>query len=97
MFIILEDNILKKKWLACAGESLRGFKTQLTDKYIKHPKDNAETPYVKYPFIDKTIWKDFVKSRRTPEFLAKRQKGKENRARNIYPRRLSRGGYDILE
>ena len=29
--------------------------------------------------------------------MAKSQKGKENRARNIYPHRLSRGGYRRIE
>ena len=52
---------------------------------------------MKYPYIDKKIWEDFVKFRITPYFLAKSQKGKENRAKNIYPYRLSRGGYDKLE
>lgn len=73
------------------------FKTHLTNKYIKHPKDNVEPPYVEYLFIEKKFWEDFVKSHNTSEFLAKSQKEKENRAINIYPHRLSHGGYDKLE
>lgn len=77
--------MLKKKWLRYVGECWRGFKTQLKCDYIKYPSDGSEPPYVKYSFIDKKVWEDFVKSRIRSEFFAKSQKGKENRARNIYP------------
>ena len=36
-------------------------------------------------------------SRTTPEFIAKRQKGKESISRNIDPHRLLCWGYDKLE
>lgn len=42
-------------------------------------------------YNDKKVWKDFVKSHTTLELLAKRQKAKENRDRNIHPHRLSPG------
>lgn len=74
-----------------------GFKTQLTFEYINHPKDNEMPPYVKDSYIDNKVWEDFVKSRTSPDFLAKSQKGNENWAKNIYPRILSRGWYDKLE
>lgn len=61
--------MLKKKWLGYAGERYRGFKTQLTHEYIKYPSDNSEPPYVKYSFIDKKFWEDFVKSRTTLDFF----------------------------
>ena len=83
--------------LAYCGERWRGFKTQLTHDYIKHGEDKEKPPYEVYSFIDKDTWEKFVESRKTPEFLAKSQKGKENRARNIYPHRLSRGGYRRIE
>ena len=50
-----------------------------------------------YSFIDQATWKKFVESRITPNFLAKSQKENKNRARKIYPHRLSRGGYKRLE
>ena len=52
---------------------------------------------MKYSYIDKNNWEEFVKSLTTHDFLAKRQKEKENRAKNICPRILSCGGYDKLE
>ena len=54
-------------------------------------------PYVKYSYIDKKVWDDFVKYHITLNFLAKSKKGKENQARNNYPHRFSRKGYDKLE
>ena len=97
MFIVPEDSILKNKWFVYDGERWRCFKTQITNEHINQPKDNEAPPYMKNSYIDKKVWEDFVKSRSTPEFLAKSQKGKENRARNIYPHVLSRGWYDKLE
>ncbi|CAL5191436.1 unnamed protein product [Lathyrus oleraceus] len=96
-----DDSMVKKKLLTYVGERWRGFKTHLSHDYIKYPKEEDEPkckpPYLMYSFIDQDVWEKFVKSRTTPEFLAKSQKGKENRARNIYPHRLSRGGYQKLE
>lgn len=89
--------MLKKKWIGYVGECWRGCITQLINEYITNPKDKLESSYVKYLYIYKNAWKDFVKSRTTPNFLAKSQKGKESRTRNIYPHRLSRGGYDKPE
>lgn len=62
----------------------------------KKLKYNVMPPYMKYSFIDKKVCEDFVKSRTIPELLAKSQKGKDNKARNIYPHSLSRGEYDKL-
>lgn len=42
---------------------------------LKKPKENVKPPYVKYLFINKQVWEDFVESRGTPELLAKSQKG----------------------
>lgn len=64
---------------------------------LKNSNDNSEPPYVKYLFVDKKVLEDFGKSRITLDFLTKSQKRKENRDRNINPRRLSRRGYDKLE
>lgn len=52
---------------------------------------------MKYPFIEKKVSEDFVKSRITPDFLDKSKKRKENRVRNIYQHIFSRGGYDKLK
>ncbi|CAL5208080.1 unnamed protein product [Lathyrus oleraceus] len=50
-----------------------------------------------YSFIDQDCWEEFVKFSTTLGFLAKSKKGKLNRSINVYPHRLSRGGYDKLE
>lgn len=50
-----------------------------------------------YSYIDQDVWEKFVESHNTPAFLVKSQKGKENRARNIYPHRLSCRGYQNLK
>ena len=50
-----------------------------------------------YSFIDQATLEKFVESRTTHYFLEKSQKRKENGAINIYPYRLSRGGYKRLE
>lgn len=50
-----------------------------------------------YSFIDQDVLEKFIRHCTTLEFLEKIQKGKEKRARNIYPHRLSRGGYQKLE
>ncbi|CAL5208240.1 unnamed protein product [Lathyrus oleraceus] len=91
------DNNVKKKMLTYYGERWRAFKTQFTHDYIKHGEDKEKPPYNVYLFIDQDVWVKFVGSRTTPSFLEKSQKGKENRDRNIYQPRLSRGGYQKLE
>ncbi|PNX89207.1 hypothetical protein L195_g045324 [Trifolium pratense] len=53
--------------------------------------------YVKYNYIKKAIWKEFVKSRQTAEFKEKSQKDKDNHAKNVYPHVLSREGYKRLK
>lgn len=84
--------MLKKKQIGYVGEPWSSFKTWLTHDYITNPKRNLEPPYMMYSYIDKNVWEEFVKSRTTLEFLAK-----IHMAKNIYPHRLSRGGYDELE
>lgn len=63
---------MKKEWIKYAGERWRGFKTQLTDRYIHHPIENDPPPYVKYNFITEDAWKEFLKIRDTPEFKVSR-------------------------
>ncbi|CAL5197031.1 unnamed protein product [Lathyrus oleraceus] len=92
-----DDDNVKNKMLTYYGERWRGFKTQLTHDYIKHGEDKEKSSYDVYSFIDQDVWEKLVESRTTLTFLAKSQKGKENRARNIYTHRLSRGGYQKLE
>lgn len=99
--VSLDDSMVIKKFLTYVGEPWRGFKTQLTCDYIDNPIDENDPeykpPYLMCSFIDQDVCEKFVKSRTTLEFLAKSQKGKYNRSRNIYPHRLSRGGYEKLE
>lgn len=77
---------------------MRGFKTKRTRNYIKNPKSvNLKPPYETYSFIDHGTRERFVKSHNTFEFLTKIQRGNENRAKNTYPHRLSRGRYDKLK
>ncbi|CAL5209896.1 unnamed protein product [Lathyrus oleraceus] len=96
-----DDSMVKKKLLTYDVECWRSFKTRLTRDYIKHPRDEDDPEYkpsyLMYSFIDRDFLEKFVKSRTTPKFLAKSQKRKENRARNIYPHKLSRGGYQKFE
>jgi hypothetical protein len=63
---------LKDEWIRYAGDRWRGFKTQLTTKYITRPKPNVRPPFLKYDYITEAIWKEFVKSRDTPEFKVSR-------------------------
>lgn len=69
---------------------LEGFKTHIIHDYITHPRDEDDTEYkhtyLMYSFIDQDVWEKFLKSRTIFEFLAKIQKGKYNRSRNIYPK-----------
>lgn len=88
---------MKKKWIGYAGERWMGFRTELTSDYITKTKHNLEPSYIMYSYIDKKVYEEFSKSRRSLELLAKIQKGKQNRSRNIYSHRLSRGRYDKLE
>ncbi|KAK2409886.1 hypothetical protein QL285_045284 [Trifolium repens] len=62
-------------------------KDRLKDEWIRYAGDRWR----------EAIWKEFVKSRDTPEFKEKSQKGRENVARNVYKHVLSRGGYSLLE
>ncbi|KAK2397122.1 hypothetical protein QL285_058735 [Trifolium repens] len=62
-------------------------KDRLKDEWIRYAGDRWR----------EAIWKEFVKSRDTPEFKEKSQKGRENVARNVYKHVLSRGGYNLLE
>lgn len=85
VFIVLDDDMLKKKLIGFASECCKGFKTQLTSKYTTKPKRNLEPSYFMYSYIDKDVWDELIKSRMTRELLAKSQKGKGNRQRNLYP------------
>ncbi|XP_045788571.1 uncharacterized protein LOC123910125 [Trifolium pratense] len=87
----------KKIWFHYAGERWKDFKSRLTRTYITDPKPDDVPPYVKYPYIKKDIWEEFVKYRQTSDFKEKSQKGRENHAKNVYPHVLSRGGYKRLE
>lgn len=86
-----EDSMVKNKLLTYAGECWRGFKTQLTCDYIHHPSNQAKPSYAMYPFIYQDVWEKFIKSRATPEFLAKSKKGKIIvTSQKIRPRECSR-------
>ncbi|CAJ2637268.1 unnamed protein product [Trifolium pratense] len=87
----------KKIWFHYAAERWKDFKSRLTRTYITDPKPDDVPPYVKYPYIKKDIWEEFVKYRQTSDFKEKSQKGRENHAKNVYPHVLSRGGYKRLE
>ncbi|XP_045810773.1 uncharacterized protein LOC123905192 [Trifolium pratense] len=87
----------KKIWFHYAAERWKDFKSRLTRTYITDPKQDDVPPYVKYPYIKKDIWEEFVKYRQTSDFKEKSQKGRENHAKNVYPHVLSRGGYKRLE
>ncbi|CAL5213689.1 unnamed protein product [Lathyrus oleraceus] len=75
-FIIPEDDMMKKKWIGYAGERWMGFRTELTSDYITKTKHNLEPSYIMYSYIDKKVYEEFSKSRRSLELLAKIQKGK---------------------
>lgn len=62
--------------------------------YITNPKCNLKPPPKMHSFIDQNTWDKFPESRKTHEFQAKSQIGKENNAKNIYPYKLSCGGYE---
>ena len=63
---------MKKEWIKYAGERWRGFKTQLTDQYIKKPKKDLPPAHIKYSYIKDETWKEFLKTRDTPEFKVSR-------------------------
>ncbi|KAK2364803.1 hypothetical protein QL285_089634 [Trifolium repens] len=88
---------LRKEWIKYAGERWRDFKTRLTGDYITRPNPKLKPPYIRYKYITKDVWDNFVKSRETEEFKAKSQKGRENKAKNQFPHVTSRGGYKWLE
>ncbi|KAK7361797.1 hypothetical protein VNO77_03881 [Canavalia gladiata] len=89
-------NFLKRKWLSFAGERWRGFKTHLTSKYIYGSLKDV-SPCEEYQFLDEDTWQRFVESRMDPAFVEKRKKGQQISAKNFYPHRLSRGGYELLQ
>lgn len=57
------------KWIFYVGEPQRVFKSQLTCDYIRKLKPILEYPTVKYNFIDKETWVEFVESRSSTKFL----------------------------
>ncbi|CAJ2638114.1 unnamed protein product [Trifolium pratense] len=61
----------KKIWFHYAGERWKDFKSRLTRTYITDPKPDDVPPYVKYPYIKKDIWEEFVKYRQTSDFKEK--------------------------
>lgn len=58
-----------KKWITCAGMTWRSFKSRLTSDYIMKPKPNIKHSWVKYPYLDKKVWKKIMKSRSFEEFM----------------------------
>jgi hypothetical protein len=61
------SGFLRKKWVAYAGERWRGFKTNLTSKYI-HGDLRDRSPLEIYNFLDEETWQAFVQIRLDPSF-----------------------------
>ncbi|KAL6223405.1 hypothetical protein ACLB2K_006792 [Fragaria x ananassa] len=90
----------RKMVIKSAGVKWREFKSRLTCQYVLPYIDDPESlkfPPDDYRFITPDVWKDFVKSRLTPEFLEKHEKQRERRLQNQYNHRMSRKGYRGLK
>ncbi|WVZ17525.1 hypothetical protein V8G54_010507 [Vigna mungo] len=83
---VLNNNLLRSKWISYAGQRWRGFKSDLTSRYI-YGKLSHKNPCEIYQFLDEETWQTFRKGK----FAQDLQKN------NLHPHRLSREGYDRLE
>ncbi|WJX69378.1 hypothetical protein P8452_53631 [Trifolium repens] len=90
------SGFLRKKWVAHAGESWKGFKTYLTCTYV-HGDRSDRSPLEIYDFLDEETWQAFVQIRLAPSFQEIRKRAQMMVAHNKTPHRLSRGGYELLE
>ncbi|KAK2370751.1 hypothetical protein QL285_083768 [Trifolium repens] len=90
------SGFLRKKWVAYAGESWKGFKTYLTCTYV-HGDRSDRSPLEIYDFLDEETWQAFVQIRLAPSFQEIRKRAQMMVAHNKTPHRLSRGGYELLE
>ncbi|WVY89460.1 hypothetical protein V8G54_034974 [Vigna mungo] len=52
------NNLLRCKWISYAGQRWRGFKTDLTSRYI-YAKLSHKNPYEIYKFLDEETWQAF--------------------------------------
>ncbi|KAH7838947.1 hypothetical protein Vadar_033035 [Vaccinium darrowii] len=93
------DSRSKKKVLSNIATSCRTFKKALTTYIRKHKSDLdiPARPPPNYSFFDQNQWDAFVKHRLTKDFQKLSDVNQERQSKNIYPCRLSRKGYAVLE
>ncbi|KAH7849778.1 hypothetical protein Vadar_022857 [Vaccinium darrowii] len=89
----------KKKVLSNIATSCRTFRKALTTYIRKHESDPdiLSRPPPNYSFLDQNQWDAFVKHRQTEDFQKLSDANRERQSKNIYPCRLSRKGYAVLE
>ncbi|KAH7857346.1 hypothetical protein Vadar_011573 [Vaccinium darrowii] len=89
----------KKKVLSNIATSCRTFRKALTTYIRKHKSDPdiLARPPPNYSFLDQNQWDAFVKHRLTEDFQKLSDENRERQSKNIYPCRLSRKGYAVLE
>lgn len=68
-FEFSDDSKLKKKWITFVGTAWRSFTSRLTSDYTMKPEPNIESSWEKYIYLDKKVWKKFVKSRSSEKFM----------------------------
>ena len=60
-------NLLRTKWISYAGTRWRGFKSDLTSRYI-YGKLSDKNPCEQYAFLDEETWHAFRDQRLDPAF-----------------------------
>ncbi|KAK9689680.1 hypothetical protein RND81_09G074800 [Saponaria officinalis] len=89
----------KKQVISIANSRWTNFKSILTPLYVfkkpllKRKLPTDDDPLTKYPYIKAEVWKKFKENRLTEEFQASSKLAAEKQKQNIYPHRMSRGGY----
>lgn len=82
--------------LKSAGTKWRQFKSQLTADYVMPfigQKKKLRKPPLKYAFVGKDKWKNFVAQRTDDRWMEVRKIQSERVKKRKYPHRLSRKGY----
>ncbi|WVZ08145.1 hypothetical protein V8G54_021491 [Vigna mungo] len=90
------NNLLRSKWISYAGQRWRGFKSDLTSRYI-YEKLSHKNPCETYQFLDEETWQAFRDKQLEHSFQEKRKVAQDLQKNNVHPHRLSHGGYDRLE
>ncbi|WVZ23468.1 hypothetical protein V8G54_002012 [Vigna mungo] len=81
------NNLLRSKWISYVGQRWRGFKSDLTSRYI-YGKLSHKNPCEIYQFLDEQTWQAFQNKRLEHVFQEKRKFAQDLQKNNLHLHKL---------